>query len=188
MVGPMAHFSLSALGVDRPGIVAAVSGVLVDRGCNLEDSTMSILQGHFAILLVVSGPDHVDARALEASLAPVAERFDLTVAVRELELGGGAPGTAAATGRRPWTIAVHGADRTGIVHGITSAVAEAGGNLVDLSTHLVGAAATPVYVMTVRATFPEGPEAEAAASAAVRSAAESLGVRCTLHADDADTL
>lgn len=183
MVGPMAHFSLSALGVDRPGIVAAVSGVLVDRGCNLEDSTMSILQGHFAILLVVSGPDDVDAGTLETALAPVADRFELTVAVREI----GSASTADASGRRPWTIAVHGADRTGIVHGITTAVADAGGNVVDLATHLVGPPDAPVYVMTLRVTFPDTPEAQAVAAAAVRSAAETLGVRCTLHADDADT-
>ena len=74
----MAHFSLSAVGVDRPGIVAAVSGVLADHGCNLEDSTMSILQGQFAILLVVSAPEGVDAPGLEAAFAPVAERFGLS--------------------------------------------------------------------------------------------------------------
>ena len=64
----VARFSLSALGVDVPGIVAAVSGTLGDQGCNLEDSTMTILQGHFAILLVVKAPDALSTSDLETAL------------------------------------------------------------------------------------------------------------------------
>jgi hypothetical protein len=32
-----------------PGIVAAVTCVLADAGCNLEDTSMPVLRGHFAI-------------------------------------------------------------------------------------------------------------------------------------------
>src|SRR5580704_11305266 len=110
----MGRLWLSALGADRPGIVAAVSGVLVDLGCNLEDSTMTNLQGHFAVLLVVAAPDDVTASTLERALADVARRFELTVAVRPLGAAA-APGEPGAPATDPWTIAVHGADRTGIV-------------------------------------------------------------------------
>ena len=44
-------------GADRPGIVAAVTGVLVEHGGNLEDTSMTILGGHFAMMLVVAVPD-----------------------------------------------------------------------------------------------------------------------------------
>ncbi len=64
----MPHFAVSAVGVDRPGIVAAVTGVLVEQGCNLEDTSMSILRGHFAMMLLVAGPDGLTAEALEAAL------------------------------------------------------------------------------------------------------------------------
>lgn len=195
----MARFSLSALGADRPGIVAGVSGALVDLGCNLEDSTMTILRGHFAILLVVSAPAEVTAQSLDRALAPVAEAFDLTVAVKPL-----AEGSARRTGRaqdqtvtesagpgtdeiqpEAWTISVHGADRPGIVHEVTRALAEAQGNVVDLATHLVGEADSPVYVMTLRATLPGGKTGEAAAES-VRRAAAALGVHCTVHPDESD--
>ena len=52
----MAHLAVSAIGSDRPGIVAAVTKVLLDQGCNLEDTSMSILRGHFAMMLVVAAP------------------------------------------------------------------------------------------------------------------------------------
>src|SRR5580693_8960327 len=99
----MRRLSLSALGVDRPGIVAAVSGVLVDLGCNLEDSTMTNLQGHFAVMLVVAAPDGVTAPALETALADVAAGFELVIAVRPL---GDAPqpGRPEDAATDPWTI------------------------------------------------------------------------------------
>src|ERR1700688_504243 len=108
----MGRLSLSALGADRPGIVAALSGVLVDMGCNLEDSTMSNLQGHFAVLLVVAAPEGVTAGALEEALRDVVAQFQLMVAVRPL---GDVPPSAEPSGppTEPWTIAVHGADRMG---------------------------------------------------------------------------
>ncbi len=182
----MPRYALSAVGADRPGIVAGVSGALVDLQGNLEDSTMTILQGHFAILLVVSMPPEVTARSLESALAPVAEEFGLVLSVRPLADEQATPAQAA-PGASPWTIAVHGADRVGIVHGVTAAVAEVGGNVVDLGTHLVGSDQAPVYVMTLRVTLPEQPD-PAAAVALVRTAAEALGVHCTVHPDEADTL
>jgi glycine cleavage system transcriptional repressor len=181
----MPRFALSAVGADQPGIVAGVSGALVDLGGNLQDSTMTILQGYFAILLVVSVPPEVSAQALESALAPVAGRFALVLSVWPLADEHVTP--AAAPGAKPWTIAVHGADRTGIVHGVTTALAEVGGNVVDLGTHLVGSAEEPVYVMTLRVTLPEQPD-PAAAAARVRAAVEALGVHCTVHPDEADTL
>lgn len=182
----MGRLWLSALGADRPGIVAAVSSVLVDLGCNLEDSTMTNLQDHFAILLVVSAPDEVTAEGLEDAFGAVVRRFELTVAVRPLA-DGRSPGDRPAPPTEPWTIAVHGADRPGIVHEVTSALAAAGGNVVDLSTHLVGDADAPVYVMTLAVTLPAGAEGEAAADR-IRQASSSSGVHCSVHRDEVDLL
>ncbi|MBV8303503.1 MAG: amino acid-binding protein, partial [Acidimicrobiia bacterium] len=47
----MGHYAVSAVGADRPGIVAAVTRVFVEHGCNLEDTSMTILRGHFAMML-----------------------------------------------------------------------------------------------------------------------------------------
>jgi len=182
----MGRLWLSALGADRPGIVAAVSAVLVDLGCNLEDSTMTNLQGHFAVMLVVAAPDGVSAGALEDALGAVAGEFELVVAVRPLE-DAPPPGAASGTGTEPWTIAVHGADRPGIVRDVTGALAGAGGNVVDLSTHLVGGAGAPVYVMTLWVTLPAGAQGETAAER-IRQAATALDVHCSVHRDEVDLL
>jgi glycine cleavage system transcriptional repressor len=192
----MGRLWLSALGADRPGIVAALSGVLVDLGCNLEDSTMTILQGHFAVLLVVAAPDGVTAATLDDALREVAGRFELVVAVRPLAdtqtpdtqpPGAPAPGAAAPPPTEPWTIAVHGADRPGIVREVTGALAKAGGNVVNLSTHLVGDADAPVYVMTLSVTLPAGPAGETAADG-IRRTVAALDVHCSVHRDEVDLL
>ena len=178
------RFWLSALGVDSPGIVAAVSGALGDAGCNLEDSTMTILQGHFAILLVVSAADEMSVTSLEVALAPVSETFDLLIAVRSIE--GAEPGPVVGSGSEALSISIHGADRPGIVHDISGALADAGGNVVDLSTQLVGEPENPVYVMTLRAIVPRGDSDRVAV--AVKTTADSLGVQCTVREDESDLL
>jgi glycine cleavage system transcriptional repressor len=147
---------------------------------------MTNLQGHFAVLLVVSASDRVTPAALEEALAAVAGSFELVVAVRPL---GDAPGPGVAAGPETdsWTIAVHGADRMGIVRDVTKALAAAGGNVVNLSTHLVGGPDAAVYVMTLWVTLPGGAAGEAAAES-IRQAAGALGVHCSVHRDEADLL
>jgi glycine cleavage system transcriptional repressor len=157
---------------------------------------MTILQGHFAVLLVVAAPDGVTAATLDDALREVAGRFELVVAVRPLAdtqtpdtqpPGAPAPGAAAPPPTEPWTIAVHGADRPGIVREVTGALAEAGGNVVNLSTHLVGDADAPVYVMTLSVTLPAGPAGETAADG-IRRTVAALDVHCSVHRDEVDLL
>ena len=49
----MRSFALTAVGADRPGIIAAVAECLLDHGMNVTDSNMGILRGYFATTLVV---------------------------------------------------------------------------------------------------------------------------------------
>ena len=198
----MEHVALTAVGADQPGIVAALTGVLVDLGCNLEDSTMSILRGQFAVLLVIAVPEGGGADAIEAALAPVADRLGLTIVVRPLPPGSGARGGGdSASGQsngeagadgpgadgEVYAFSVHGADRPGIVHRAAEALADAGGNIIDLSTRLVGSDDQPVYVLTLTVGFVPGTDADAAATA-VRRSVEAFGVQCHAHRVEFDVL
>ena len=51
----MSLLAVTVIGHDRPGIIADVTGRLADLGINLEDSTMTLLRGHFAMTLVCAG-------------------------------------------------------------------------------------------------------------------------------------
>jgi glycine cleavage system transcriptional repressor len=74
----MPEFAVTAIGRDRPGIVAAISGALLELEGNIEDSQMSILRGHFAVMLIVKLPESADAGELEERVRRVQ---------RDLELG-----------------------------------------------------------------------------------------------------
>ncbi len=178
----MAHFAVTAVGADRPGIVAAVTGVLVDAGCNLEDTSMTILRGHFAMMLVLSGPDRVDARSLEVALAAAAAPLGLVVTARTID--DAVPESPAG---EPWRATVQGADRPGIVHRVTALLAAQGVNVVDLATRVVGEADAPVYVMVLDLSVPPERGGEEL-SRRLDALAEELGVSATLHPADPDIL
>jgi len=52
----MSQLAVTVIGPDRPGIIADVTEALAGTGVNLEDSTMTLLRGHFAMVIVCSGP------------------------------------------------------------------------------------------------------------------------------------
>lgn len=177
-----AHVAVTAIGDDRPGIVAAVTGVLVDHQANIEDSSMTILRGHFAMVLVVAVPPGTDAAALERAIVDVTGAMGLIVTVRDIkdEVAGQVEGAA-------WTLSVYGADRPGIVHRVTALLADRGVNVVDLTTRVVGDPDRPAYVMLLELTVPAGVDVEAV-RAELAATGRELDVECHLHESDADLL
>ena len=179
----MPLLAVTAIGADRPGIVADVTGVLVAHGCNLEDTSMSILRGHFAMVLIVAAPDGLDAATLERALADGAA--DLVVSV-----GGVAhqEPTAGGSGEREaWTVVVYGADHPGIVHGVASTLAGLDANIVDLSTRVSGGDDRPIYSMVMEVELPSALGGDDL-RAELEATAGGLGVACTVHPSEADIL
>lgn len=179
----MSHVAVAAVGDDRPGIVAAVTGVLVQHGCNLEDTSMSILRGHFTMMLIVACPPGVGATALEHAIETATSELDLVVSVRPVSDAAaiGAPAGDA------WTIVVYGTDRPGIVHRVSRDLSRIGVNIVDLTTRVTPGEEHPVYSMVLEVTIPASLDA-GEVSRALDEAAAALGVECTLHRSEADIL
>lgn len=178
----MPHVAVTALGADRPGIVAAVTGVLMEHGGNLEDTAMTNLGGHFAMMLVVEVPEGASAEALEAALVADVGAHGLTVAVRPIaEDPGDAPAGEA------WAVSLYGADRPGIVHAVASKLADNGANIVDLSTRVVGPGPDHGYVLLLELSMPPGSDADRLGRELAELATE-LGVEIHLRPDDADVL
>ena len=173
------RFVITAVGDDRPGIVAAVTGALQPVGANLEDTAMTLLEGQFAMVLVITLPGG-DLDAVRGALAPVSTELDLMTDVRAL-----GPATVEAAGTA-CTLTVYGADRPGIVHRVATTLAARGVNVVDLATRVLGRdGATPVYAMLLDLRLPEGVD-DATVRADLDRVAADLGVDCTLRTVDAD--
>lgn len=149
MVSAVARYALSAVGRDRPGIVAGVTGALLAHEVNIEDSQMAVLGGHFAMMLVLAAPDGGDPRALRERLAHAAAELGLASLVLE-ELERDAVSSPEAT----HVVSVYGIDHPGIVHAVTAALAEGGSSITDLRTQLAGSGESPLYAMLIEVAGP----------------------------------
>lgn len=168
--------AITVLGHDRPGIIAWTTDKLAELGLNLEDSSMTLLRGHFAMTLICAGP--ATDTDIESALAPLAEDGSLIVTVREVPREG-----AAAAPGSSWVLTVHGGDRPGIVSTIAGEVARVEGNITDLTTRLAG----ELYLLLAEVQLPAGVDA-VALEAAIKAAAARLGVGATLRPAEADEL
>jgi glycine cleavage system transcriptional repressor len=168
--------AVTALGADRPGIIARVTGVLLEHGGNLADSTMTILGGQFAIVLLVD--TDAEAAALETDLAAATADLGLVVAVRPV-------GPGAASAAPTHMLSVYGADRPGIVHAVATALAERSVNVTDLTTRVLEGD-QPVYAMVLEISLPEDLEPEEL-TAVLRRQGTAEAVEASIHPLDVTT-
>ena len=180
----MRHFALSAVGRDRPGIVAAVTEALLTHEVNIEDSQATILRGHFTMMLVVAAPDAADVDALRSDLDGVRERLELeALALSEVEKLD--PCAEAVPSQ---IVTVYGSDHPGIVHAATGALAALGVDITDLTTQLAGEGQDrPLYALMMEVAPPAGVERSDVESALARVAKEQ-GVEVTVRPLEQDTL
>jgi glycine cleavage system transcriptional repressor len=178
------HFAVTAVGGDRPGIVAAVSSVLLAHEGNVEDSQMTILRGHFTIMLIVSTSDAVDVEGLRSALERTGNQLGLD-AVTLSEVSDGDPEAGSVPSHM---VSVYGVDHPGIVHAVTSALAEHGVNITDLTTRLVGGAdGDPLYAMMIEVVLPDEQSVEVVEQS-LRTVREQQGVDLTIRPLEQDVL
>jgi glycine cleavage system transcriptional repressor len=166
----MPRFMVSAVGADRPGVVAAVSGVLVELGCNLSDTQMAVLQGYASMMLVVDGPGSLEADDLESALVQGTAELGQAIWVRRL--------SESSLPVRPgcrWVVSVHGSDRPGIVFEVARLLADAGINIVDLESRMAG----PVGSLSMQVDVPTGVDGDEVASQ-LDHLGEEFGLSCSM--------
>lgn len=175
--------AITVLGRDRPGIVAAVSKVLFEHGCNIEDSSATRLRDSFAMILIAKLPDPPRLEALESALQACAGVQGISIDVRDL--GGGAPEPPPAGDA--YLLSVYGADRPGIVYRVSATLAGLRCNVTDVATRVAGTIDAPVYILMLELTAP--PDVSAAELerhlAALRT---ELNVDLTLRPIEQETL
>lgn len=179
---------ITALGKDRPGIVAGVAKVLYGLGCNLEDSAMTRLEGEFAIMLIFESPPRVTVTALRRAFEPLRRRLRLTVHLKPLTK----PEASTPPRRgKAYLISVYGADRPGIVFRVAEGLANAGINITDVETHRseqpMSATRPPLYMMLLEVEVPQRLSV-AVLQRKLERLARSLGVEVSLRPVGAEIL
>jgi glycine cleavage system transcriptional repressor len=168
---------ITAVGQDRPGIVAALAKAMFDLGGNLDDATMTRLHSAFATMVSASLPVGVNVDDCRAALAPVAREMGLTVTVQEVN------GEDGAETPPDHLITVYGADKAGIVFEVTARLAERGVNITDMDTRLTGAPGSPIYVMVLEVAC-----GDTDLASEIETLRKTLGVDITVQSLDAEAL
>lgn len=171
----MPSLAVTVIGRDRPGIIAEVTRVLASLGGNLEDSSMTLLRGHFTWTLIVD----IDTAA-EDLAARLAHLKDDGLVVSVLPVGS----QEAQPGTPGYVLSVHGADHPGIVAGVTETLAAHGGNITDLSTRLGHGG---LYLLIAEVTLPPDVDVVELGEQLARTGRD-LGVGVSLRPADSDVL
>ncbi len=167
-------FILSAIGSDRPGLVAELAQLVFDCDANLEDSRMTILGTDFAVILLCSSAVEDATDAIAVGAKRLERDHGLTILLRPLE--GGKRPPVPAPGTRLYRIEAVGEDRAGIVAGLCRVLADRGVNIAELTTHSrPGPGGSPHYELMVLAEVPKNLDARG-----LREALEQEGDRLVI--------
>lgn len=127
---------VTAMGQDRPGIVSAVTGILYRHRASIEDSTMTILEGNFAMIMIVAVPAQSGLKVFEKNFRQLESKMGLVISITRLKkkphIG---PFKHKGT---PYILSVLGGDKPGIVHQVARFLARNGINITDLNTKVIG--------------------------------------------------
>ncbi len=150
----MKKILVTVSGKDKPGIIAKVSGLLFARGCNLEDVSMTLLEGQFAMMMTACLPSPGTLARVLQGLALLKEApWSMDCHVTELK-GKISHGKKHAKGSFPHMVTAFGKDRTGIVYEVSRALAGMRVNITDLDSRILGKGAKTTYAMLLEVDVP----------------------------------
>lgn len=145
---------LTVIGNDRPGIIARVSGILFKNGCNLEDMSMTRLERHLAMMIIVCYEESKKKKT-QADLETLA-KSGLSFFWKDLNVKLNAVRSdrvmkAAATS---CLVTAIGKDRTGIVYEVSGLMSALKLNITDLNSRVLGSGKNTLYSMMLEVDIP----------------------------------
>lgn len=143
---------VTVTGLDRPGIIARVTGLLFRAGANLEDISMTILGGQLAMVMIVEGRGRSGEGAVKKSFKTL-ERSGLSITWRNLDAKQ-KRGAKHLKGSKTYLLTAAGADRTGIVYKISQFFSSKKLNITDLNSKILPGAGRGLYVVVLEVDVP----------------------------------
>lgn len=127
------HGMLFVQGKDRPGIIEKISGILFSAGANLEDVSMTLLEGQFAMMLSFEIENlkwgRLKNKTSVLKSKPWFLNVDLILIARSIQ--------KKKKSEKSILISAIGKDRTGIVHRLSSGLAKMKANITNLDCRLL---------------------------------------------------
>ena len=133
---------LSALGKDKPGIIDEISTAVLNSGCMIVDSRMTVLGGDFALLLQVGGNWNSLAK-LENQVQGLEEQLELSIISRR------ASEQKSSQDLLPYGVDVVALDQPGIVHNLARFFSRRKINIQEMATTGYAAAHSGTQMFSV---------------------------------------
>lgn len=172
----MKKIAVSVLGYDRPGIIAAVSRILLQNKCNIEDVSQTTLQTEFSGTFVASLPEERHEADLLSNLQEELVPMGFSVLVKTVEpQGEWIPPESEA-----FIITTVGPDRLGLVAGITALLAQFQVNITGLKAVFRGDPHPHHNVMIYEVDIPKKIDQNAFRSA-LQLRAKDLGLEVSIQ-------
>ena len=150
---------MTAFGTDRPGIVADVTEVLFETGCNLEDTTMTRLADEFTLILLFTGQGDDLEQTLHMACRRLEREKNISAYLRLLPRT--APRIPATGSLRK--VRVEGLDQAGIVYRISRYLADQQVNIESLTSTVRPSpeSGADLYSMEIMVQIPDTTAVEA---------------------------
>jgi glycine cleavage system transcriptional repressor len=148
----MKKMIISVLGKDRPGIIAAVTRILFEQDCNIENVSQTILQNEFSGIFIVSVPKSLSEIELHRHLDEGLTPMGLHVYEKPLAESDVLPARIAS---EPFVVVTKGPDRKGLVAAITGILAGHRVNVTNLQAVFKGGDDPNANIMIYEVDIPD---------------------------------
>jgi glycine cleavage system transcriptional repressor len=157
---------------DRPGLIAAVTGLLFDLGINLADTTFAVLGGGAEFTLVAKLPERLTLGELESELAALPELSAAKLTVTPFSYRESHDESARITHR----IEITGDDSPGLIARLSEAFGAYGANIVRLNSESVPGASGARFLLRLAVWVPA--DKADACLATVANTAGQMNLKC----------
>ncbi len=164
------HFLVvSALGPDRAGLVAELSGYLTTRGASVEETRMIALGGEFGALILASGTE-AELAAVEADVGTLQASTGMSITTKRTT----DPQAHTKDRPLPCTVQAEALDHEGIVFAITDALRKLDVSVASLEASAYPApwSGAPLFRLKARCSL-----SRAVSVAAVRKSLDDVAAR-----------
>lgn len=146
--------AVTVVGKDRPGIISALTGALYKSGGNLEDASMTILEGEFAMIFLAALKTTKMYEKFLDGLEKLERQVGFLITTKEIKHSL-KRGQQHGSGTNPWIVSVSGKDRAGIVFRVAQLLANQNLNITDLNSKIFGKGKRTAYTLILEVDIPK---------------------------------
>ena len=137
MSGKNRKYAISIMSIDRPGIVADISGCIVELKGNILEISETVVVGYFTIIIVAEITGDISTELLAEMLRRTGGPGEYSVMVRDFEPKPTAPELHEKdSSENHYILTTTGKNTIGLIHNITQKLAKHNVNIMDISSYL----------------------------------------------------